>query len=541
MSETRPQSRRAEEKRVGAVARWLLPSLGSFCLLLVLYLLVTNSWRFLMDGDTGWHIRTGELIVANAAVPRQDPFSHTLSGGEWFAWEWLSDVVMALLESRFGLAGVVGGAILVLWAGYAWLNLLMTRRGADPVIAFALTIFTALCCIVHWLARPHLLSIVLMIAWCAMVESYRRRRARWIFLAPLLIALWANLHGAFVSAFVVLGIYFVGEWLEFGARGEWWSGQWRRVLKTYLIVGALSAAAALLTPYGFKLYGHLWRYLTDRELLATINEFQSPNFHSTDGKLIEILLLLGVVAAVNALRRRRFVESGLVLLWGHLTLQSERHVTLAAVTLGPIIAEQISALISEIVEVYAQGSGPRARAVRAARGWYRETIRIDRQLSGSLVYAASLLFVLWLPLSPLADKLLAPRFSPARFPVAAADFVLRNTPPGQLYADDQFGGYLIYRLYPQYRVFVDGRSDFYRQGTVLEDLDKIVQVKPQWSGLLDRYHVRWMVLRRDEPLASIALMSGQWAIVHEDQVAQVLVRKDLPRNQAVINRLKTAW
>ncbi len=513
-------------KKVSALARWLLPSIGSFCLLLVLYLLVSSSWRFLLDSDTGWHIRTGDLIWQTHAAPRADTFSFTLPGREWFAWEWLADALMSAAHSARGLAGVVGAAILLLCACYAALYRVMLKRGADPLVACTLTVFAALASIVHWLARPHLLSIGLMIAWCALIESYRRRRSRWIYAAPLLLVLWANLHGAFVATFVMLGLYAAGEALEFLSRREWRSRELRTAIATYSLVGALSAVATLATPYGFKLYGHLWRYLGDRELLASIQEFQSPNFHSTDGKLIEIMLLLGAVAAAQAIRRRRFVEVGLLLLWSHLTLQSERHVTLAAVVLTPIIAEQLSALLGEMVNAAAHSQGAVAKWWRAAADWYRGVLTVDRQLNGAVTYVAVAAFVLMLIGSPWADKLLSPRFDAKQFPVAAADFIATAKLSGHPYAHDQYGGYLIYRLSPQVKVFVDGRSDFYRQSTVLDEMDQISNAKPTWQGLLDKYGVGWMLLRRDEPLALLAQMSGQWVSVYNDATAQVLVRKN---------------
>ncbi|MGH9939985.1 MAG: hypothetical protein ACREAM_27400 [Blastocatellia bacterium] len=534
------QDSRSKNRKVGLAARWLLPSLGSYCLLLALFLLVNNSWRLLIDSDTGWHIRAGELILETRAAPQRDPFSHTMAGREWFAWEWLTDSGMAVLHRYWGLAGVVAAAALVLLASYAALYWMMTRWGADAIVAFAVTIFAAMCGIVHWLARPHVISIVLMTVWYVAVEDFRRShnrgdkeggRGRWIFFLPLLIALWANLHGAFVATFPVLAVYAIGEWAEFASRGEWWSARLRRVLRTYVVVGALSAVAAIATPYGVRLYGHLWRYLTDTKLLSTISEFQSPNFHTLDGKLIEILLLLGAIAAANAIRRRRFVEVGLFVLWGHMTLRSERHVTLAVVMLAPIIAEQFSALISEFVDRLVAGGAGVAKAVRAARDWYRELMGIDRQLTGAFVSAAVFVFVIAATGAGLTGGVLPTHFNPNRFPSAAADFILRTNPEGQfhgnLYSSDQFGGYLIYRLYPRFKVFVDGRSDFYRQGSVLDDYDKIATVKPQWSELLDKYDISWMTLRRDEPLALIALASGRWQSVYEDSLTQILIRKSV--------------
>ena len=525
MTETRPQNRRSRDNRVNTAARWLLPSLGSFCILLVLYLLIGSSWRFLVDSDTGWHIRTGEIILQTRSVVRRDPFSHTMYGREWFAWEWLSEVIMALLHRWRGLAGVVAGAILVLLAAYTLLYRQMIRRGSDAVIAFVLTIFASLCCIVQWLARPHLVSIALMIVWLGMVEDFRRRRSRVIWFIPLLIVLWANLHGAFAVTFVLLGIYGVGEWIESGIRGDWWSPAVRTVTGTYLAVGLTSAVAAMATPFGPKLFLHLFDYLTDSRLLSTIVEFQSPNFHLINGKLIEVLLLFGFIAAANAVRQGKVIEAGLVLLWGHMTLQSERHVTLAAVIICPLIAQQLTLLAAEFLDHRTGDDKPAARALGAIRQWYRGVMSIDAQLTGAALYLAILFFVLWAPSGSLAGKLLSPRFAPERFPVEAADFIERSNLQGRMFAYDQFGGYLIYRLYPRIRVFVDGRSDFYRQGNVLADTDIISQAGPQWPEKLDQYEIQWMLLKRDEPLARIARLSGYWNVIYEDKFNLILSRK----------------
>ncbi|MDX2032884.1 MAG: hypothetical protein SF339_19565 [Blastocatellia bacterium] len=538
-----PPKRRPRKSEVGGIARWFLPSIASLSLWLVFYLLMTNAPRFLLDSDTGWHIRTGEMILAQRAVPRQDPFSYTMGGREWFAWEWLADVGMAGLHGWRGLAGLVAGSFLLLLASFALLSELMRRRGADPFIALAATLLGTIGTIVHWLARPHLLSILLMVLWCAMVEQYRRDRSRWIWWAPPLIALWANLHGAFVATFVVLGVYFIGDWLEMAVRGEAWTAATRRVLRTYLLVGLLSALASLATPYGVHLYGHLASYLTDTRLLATISEFQSPNFHSLDGKLIELLLLFGAIAAINALRQRRFVETGVLILWGHMTLQSERHVTMLVVMLLPFIAEQLTRLAGEAGDRVAAFNASGAKVFRAVRDWYRDTMAINAQLNGAFVYIALPLFIIWASGGSMANKILSPRFDARSHPVEAAEFILKQGPqglPGNLFSSDQYGGYLIYRLFPEFKVFVDGRSDFYRQGTVLDDVDHLLRIKPQWAGVLDRYGIQWMVLKRDEPLSLLAQATGQWVIAHQDQTAQILMRKsNSPVTQAVNGAAKS--
>ena len=514
---------------VGSVARWLLPSIGSLCLLLTLYLLLINAWRFLQDSDTGWHIRTGDLIRQTGTVPRHDVFSFTMPGREWFAWEWLTDVLMSWLHERAGLAGLVAAALTLLCLSYALLFRLMMARGADALVACVLTILAALASMVHWLARPHLVSVVLLLAWCALIESWRRNRQRggWrtrlIYATPLLLALWANLHGAFVVTLPMLAIYAAGETLEFISRRALKSREFRRVIGTYLLVGVSSALATLATPYGVRLYGHLWQYLTDSRLLARIQEFQSPDFHTVDGRLIEILLLLAFMAAARALWQRRFIEIGLLLLWAHLVLQSERHITLAVIVMMPILAEHLSELLRA-----AARAGAQTGRWRVASDWYRGIMAIDRQLNGALIYllvAAFLLTLMSGRARVLTDSLLPAHFDERKLPVAAAQFISTANLRGNLYAPDQFGGYLIYRFYPQLKVFVDGRSDFYRTGPVFDEYLRVMTIRPDWAAILDKYDVGWMLLRTDEPLLTVALATGQWVSIYHDGTAQVLIRK----------------
>lgn len=508
---------------VGRLARWLLPSLESYSALVVLVLLVKSSWRFLADSDTGWHIRTGQWILQNHAVPRHDLFSYTMAGRDWFAWEWLSDVLLSVAHRAAGLAGVVAAAMLVLFVCFALLYRLMRQRGADPLVALIVTSLGAVVSMVHWLARPHLLSILFMILWYAMVESYRRDRSRWIYLVPLLVAVWANTHGAFVVTIPILLVYAAGEFVEHGLNHR--MRESRKPVTTYVVVAVLSLIAALATPYGYKLYGHLWQYLTDSSLLAAINEFQSPDFHKLDGKMIEVLLALGGVAAARSLLRGRVIDLLLLVLLGHMTLQSERHVTIATVMLIPIIAEQWTGLIGQVSAYISRDEGWCGGRWRPIRDWYLGFRAVDQQLRGVLIYPIAVAFLLLAARGVWGKDLLKPRFDPATFPVGAADFVSSARPEGNMYAVDQFGGYLIYRFFPELKVFADGRSDLYRHGTVLDDMSSLSTLKPTWSEVLDRHDIKWMVLRHDEPLVSVTEISGKWNTVYEDKTARVVVRK----------------
>src|SRR5271155_1786499 len=103
--------------------RWFLPSIGDLLFVVLLGVLAfTNlSVRLLGDAGIGWHIRTGQLILANhAAVPRTDPFSSSMFGKPWFAWEWLYDVIVGGFDRTVGLNGVVLFTSLIIAVTFAW-------------------------------------------------------------------------------------------------------------------------------------------------------------------------------------------------------------------------------------------------------------------------------------------------------------------------------------------------------------------------------------------------------------------------------------
>src|SRR5262249_8730717 len=145
-------------------------------LVFILCLLILRAPHFLSDSDTGWHIRTGDFIRQTATIPHQDVFSYTMTGRDWFAWEWLTDVLMSIVHGRDGLVGVTKASVMLLFFSYALLLGSMVAAGSDVLLASALTVFAAWVSMFHWLARPHLVSILLIACWCLVIETWRRYR-----------------------------------------------------------------------------------------------------------------------------------------------------------------------------------------------------------------------------------------------------------------------------------------------------------------------------------------------------------------------------
>ena len=155
----------ARPARVPLMARFL-PSLTDIAFLMplsFLFLKLSGARTLLGDGDTGWHLRTGEWILAHHQIPHTDLFSFSRPGAPWFAWEWLWDAMFALLFRSGGLAAVVLASTVVICLASAATFRLVRRKCDNGLVAIAVTLLATGGCAIHWLARPHLFTILFFV------------------------------------------------------------------------------------------------------------------------------------------------------------------------------------------------------------------------------------------------------------------------------------------------------------------------------------------------------------------------------------------
>ena len=500
----------------------LMPSLSDLAFLmpiLVLFWSTTGVGWLLTDSDTGWHIRAGEWILNNGRVPTTDMFSFTKAGQPWFAWEWLADVLMAIVHAYLGLAGIVLVSLLVLGATSVCVYRSTVEESGHRLIAIALTGLVMAASTIHWLARPHLVTPLFAAAFCwALNRRERNHGSGIVLLLPPLTILWVNLHGGFFVGFVLLVIYAlgtVGEGILRGARHH----AWDRARK-YSLIAAMCALAGLINPYRYHLHVHVARYLGSSFYFQRISEFQSIDFHLFTAAYFETLLVLAIAAALWHLGKGRVIHLMLLLSWSHLALFSARNIPIFAVVAAP----GIGLALREWLE-YADSrwpiewpgklnmslreleSGLRSIAMGSRRRWHVAPCCV--------VLALALLLA-----HPGRRRALRPEFDRNRFPVDAANVLSQQTsgPPIRLYSSWQWGGYLIYRLWPSLSVFDDGRTDFYGPRFVEEGLCAW-DACPDWASILARYRVNAALLPVDSALATVLRERGDWKAVYRDHVA----------------------
>ncbi|MCS7026127.1 MAG: hypothetical protein NZV14_15095 [Bryobacteraceae bacterium] len=505
--------------RRSALLRILFPDAAlwvAFLALLFGVVLGEGPQRFFRDSDTGWHIRTGEWILEHGALPRVDPFSFTMSGKPWFAWEWGADVLMAIAHQWDGLKGVaLLYALVIAMVTWLWFHLHWAVGGNFFLAcAFASPMLTTLH--LHWLARPHVLGWLFCLTSVLVIERFTAQdgpvfRWRQGAMAALAGMVWANVHGSFFLLPVLLWIYAGGRW----ANAWLWSAQPAGV-RCLAILGGCGALGSLLNPYGWDLHRHVGAYLMNRELLSRIGEYLSFNFHSQGTGQILLTVILSLVGAAAALYGRRTEHFLIIILFAALAIRSARVLPLLAL-LGLPLANGGFTAVARAAQIQ-----PMVRRWLDRFLVYSDRIRqIDQRCAGWAAAPAVLALAFLLLHAPANAQRAA--FPPSEFPVQAATAVAQLPPGARLLAPDKFGGYLIYRFQGQRKVFFDGRSDFYGVD-FMKNYIRLVEARPGWKQLVTEFGFTHALLPNQYSLVQ-GLEDWGWKQVYRDSVVTLLKKE----------------
>jgi hypothetical protein len=426
------------------------------------------------------------------------------------------------LNSHGGLATVVVASILIIAATFTLLFRLTLRR-ANPILAVLVTMLATASSAVHWLARPHLISLLFLVLFYGALESVRagRERIRGIpilAILPVATILWTNLHGGFFFGILLLIGYGVGELLKLLLSAD--RVQAAAALlraRRYLLSALACLAASLVNPYFYRLHVHVVQYVTDPFQAQHVVEFLTMSFHHPIAIFFEALLVLGVGAAIWHAARGSYTEAVLVVMWGHAALLAARNVPLYAIIAAPIIGSAADAWLRRLPEM------PVVTWLRLAARRYAsiaaETAQTDAIPRWHLASIAVFAVIAALVYAPAPPKLFKPEYDPDSYP-AGAIAMLKSDRSARIFTNDEWGDYLIYRLYPENRVFVDGRSDFYGDDFVQKYLD-VMNVKYDWQETLGHFGINTILLPPSAPLTGALKESRRWRVVYDDGIAVV--------------------
>jgi hypothetical protein len=490
----------------GAVA-WLLQTPRVFVAILALGLF-TMAARSVTDPDVWWHLRTGQLIVQTHAVFHADPYSFTRFGQPWIDHEWLAQV---LIFGLYKLAGW-GGLIVAFGTVVAGTFLIVFSRCCGrPYLAGVITLLGAFASAPSWGVRPQMLTLLLASILLLVLErSYEHPKLLWW--TPALMLLWVNLHAGYALGIALLALFLVGDAMDaaFGFKQSASHAEPPFASRFRALALAIVACLAVvpLNPYGTRMYSYPFETLNSRTMQSYIGEWFSPNFHQSDYWPTLALILLTLILPVFSPRRLRPLELLLLCVATYAALRSVRHIAIYALIVVPIISAMAQAWLNE--HRLAQRLVAKSRPMTPAKTFVNAIL-----LGSFLVFTVARVgYVSSGQAQTEAQK----------FPAAAVSFIAAHRPPGPMLNHYNWGGYFIWKLYPDYKVFIDGRADLYGDA-FMDELASIYYLKgAAWRGLFERWGIQTVVLPPDAPLVTALTALPDWRVIYSDNQAVILTK-----------------
>jgi hypothetical protein len=472
----------------------------------------------LEDGDTGYHIRAGEFILNTLSIPRHDIFSFLSPPIPWTAHEWLSEVIMAIVHMAFGLTGVVIFFAFLISLVYYLLYRMNSTSKNNVILAILVTLLVMVSSTFHWLARPHIFSLIVFVVWYFILNAYHYRNKSYLYLLPLLMVLWVNLHGGFIAGFILLGVYLIGNVIQSFSSETGKRGLSRKRTATLAFVIVLCLLATLINPNGYHILLFPFNLVSNTFLMDHVTEFISPNFH----EIVPFKYLLLLMISLFAVSRERLdgLELLLVLIFTNMALYSERHITLFAIISLPIILRQGEALLHEKEGAIPDFLKKRSNVIAS----------VDKTAAGYVWPVVGVLIVIFFA----ANGKLEYTFDAKKKPVAAVEFLKTEPIQGNMFNNDEFGDYIIFAAWPNYRVFSDGRSDMYGVER-MKDYFKVIYLETGWETVLEKYDINWIIYNSKSILSRVLIKDKGWRLIYSDKVATIFVR-NVPEYQYLIER-----
>ena len=457
------------------------------------------------DPDFWWHLRIGRWMVENGKLPSHDLFTFTVPDHIWTDHEYLTEVLMWLIYSATGALGLSIAFGLITWAGFL-LIYRQVRRQPFVIVGLGLAL-GALAGWPIWGPRAQMITFALSCLELYWIQGYLSGRSRALNFFPLVMAVWANLHGGWVIGFAWLGVALVAELI--GWAWDRHNPAHKAHVRFLAIVTAASLVAVLATPHGFSLYLYPFQTQGSVAQQKLIVEWFSPDFHQIYLRPFEAMVF--IVIAGFALRRPRMYEFLLTLAGLGLALQSVRHVALFVAAATPVMIASYSDYWKELA---------------AGRGW---RLHLPARPLFAAVTAVVLLIVTIVAAIKIdadVNPAVQQKLDASSYPIGAADWLAAHPEVGtRMYNQYGWGGYLAFRFYPEpnRKVFIFGEAELMGD-PLLNQYNEVQNLRPDWKGILDQYQVDYVIFNKGEALSNVLATQPEWKLVYQDNVAVIFIR-----------------
>ncbi len=463
--------------------------------------IVFMASRPMIDTDTWWHLRTGQWILDNHALPGVDRFSFTRSGAAWYYPAWLSEILMVEVFSIAGLPGLnLLFTVLIVLSCFV---IFLTMQG-DPYLRAAVLVLAAGAAEIFWSARPQIFTFLFSACFFYCLREFLQGRKNLLWILPILMVLWVNTHAGFFMGFVFLLLAVVHQGLRILSSHDEHSPDQIRKFVWISGIGVACFLTSWINPSGLKILAYPFQTVSVQFLQNYIQEWQVPNFHYWDAQLFLILLFFtwAVIAfSPKPLDAGDFFLLAIISYTGFLAGRNTYFLSIIA-----------PALIMDYGQPILESKFP---------GWSpgKATSRILGVVNIAILSAATI------GVAAGAVQSITPASLDAairrQIPVDAVEFLSKNPGWGRMFNSYNWGSYLLWNL-PSYPVFVDGRTDLY-DDEILTQYLTVVNARAGWQNVLQAWDIQVVFLDPSAPILQVLLTEG-WQVRYQDHQSVILLR-----------------
>jgi len=429
-------------------------------------------------------------------------------------------VIMALVHQFLGLTGIVIFFSLLISLSYAILFKLMQQERSNIFLVVFVILLTIASSIFHWFARPHIFSLLLFVISYYFLEQFQSRHSQALYFFPPLILFWVNLHGGFISGFILILTYLIGNSVKFLLSRDEDKELYRQKAKALTFTFFICLLVSLINPYGFNMILYPFRLISQKLVIDHMAEFQSPNFHHFFLLPFKYFVLLMILLIGILKKNLDVIEILLIILFANMALFSQRFILLFCIVAAPVFVRNAEWILnqtkSRLVDVFQRKSNNIRLMDASARGYLWWVV-------GILILTLA-----------VATNRIEHKFDASRKPVEAVKFLKKASLKGNMFSDDEFGDYIIYSAYPQYKVFIDSRVDTYGVDH-FKDYVTVLYFKPGWEKIIKKYKINWVILNSDSMLSRYLMERKDWRLIYSDKVANIFMR-NISENQDILKQ-----
>jgi tetratricopeptide (TPR) repeat protein len=469
----------------------------------------------IVDPDFWWHLKTGEWIWQYKAIPHVDPFSYTFKGAEWINYEWLFHATIYPIYKLGGFGALIVFVTIVVLLTF--LILFFACREVDGGKKWLSIVILFVALLVVWRRfsiRPQIISFLLLALYLYLLILYQKEkittRQLIVFLIPAHL-LWVNVHGSFLMGIFLAGAYALGRFVPLAMSHYRYL---KPVLQDKKLQGLLFLCFLLVmisffNPYTYRVFLVPIKTAVAEEALTNITEWAPMDIKSLGLFVIEptiwfrVLFLLGVISFLIKLNNLKKVENVVIFaLFSYMAFKHVRFSVDFAIATTPMIINNLTQFNWRV---------------------WRWKWAISLPLAILIVSSANTVWVL------ISSKRLGLGVW-KNYPVETANFLKEHNVKGKIFNDYNFGGYLIWHLWPDIPVFIDGRTPTIYDQDFLWLYILAQKEKEIWKKVTEHYGINIVLVQDDREKGYVSLCywldeNKDWMLVAFDDVSNLYMKR----------------